>query len=205
MTRVFPDFELTNEPGLAFVETMALNATETQAIVLAGRGVHIVSQSGELLYTSEGDPAYPTNSGVPTVTIDDFNGDGYDDVAAVFAGEGSGQTPAFLLIGDSSPNVGVDDSKIVARPMLLPSRPNPATGPARIAFDLPNASRVRLQIYDTAGRLMNRLADGPMVGGRHEIAWDGRDRLGRRVSGGVYFYELEVDGVKEARRMVRLR
>lgn len=203
MTRVFPDLELPGESSLAFIETMHLNVSETRAFVFAGRGVHIVSQSGALLYTSATDPAYPLGSGAPTVTIDDFDGDGFEEVAATFTS--NPMAPSLVLIGDATPTVGVEESRVVARPMLLATRPNPSIGPARIAFELPHAAQVRLRIYDAAGRVVNQLADGPLAGGRHDVVWTGLDATGRRVPGGVYFSELEVDGVRESRRMVQLR
>ena len=42
-------------------------------------------------------------------------------------------------------------------------------------------------VYDIAGRLVQRLANGFYGGGIHDVQWDGRDQRGGRVGVGVYF------------------
>jgi len=63
---------------------------------------------------------------------------------------------------------------------------------------------VRLRIYDSAGRLVSQLADQQFDPGRHARLWNGRDTSGRRVPSGMYFYELEVDGAKQSRKLIQL-
>ncbi len=47
---------------------------------------------------------------------------------------------------------------------------------------LPGSERVRIDIYDLAGRLVRRLVDRPMEAGRHQIEWNGGDARGRTVA-----------------------
>jgi flagellar hook assembly protein FlgD len=87
----------------------------------------------------------------------------------------------------------------------LRAHPNPARGAATIAFDLPRAGDVELALYDLAGRRVRTLARGALPGGRHQVAWDGRDDRGRNVAPGVYLCRIEALGASEARRFIRLR
>ena len=51
---------------------------------------------------------------------------------------------------------------------LLRVLPNPARGVARVSFDLGASGPVRLEVFDLTGRLLHRLADGPLPAGRHD-------------------------------------
>ena len=63
-----------------------------------------------------------------------------------------------------------------------------------------------LRVYDVAGRLVRTLASGDRRAGVHEVLWSGENDRGDRVSGGMYFYALEVEGRRSAsRRMLLVR
>ncbi len=206
MTHVFPDLVL-NDRSVRFAGTMKLNSGNPEALVFIGRsGVYIVLLDGTLVYDSTQDSGFPpVLGGVMSVFVDDYDGDRNDELDVVYDPQTPGDIPWSALIGDMTPALGVGDGTLGARARLLPSRPNPVSGSARIAFETTKPAFVRLQVYDAAGRLVNRLAAGPMAAGLHERLWDGRDASGRRLPGGIYFYELVVDGVKETRKLVQLR
>ena len=74
-----------------------------------------------------------------------------------------------------------------------------------IQFRLPRASKVRLRLYDVAGREIRRLVDGLADAGVHSVVWDGRDSTGRPAGAGIYFFELRVNEQRLVRRAVLLR
>lgn len=80
--------------------------------------------------------------------------------------------------------------------------PNPFNPATTIAFSLAEAGRVRLDVYDVAGRLVQRLADGDFAAGRHEFVWAGHDQAGRKVASGIYLCSFESAEGREVRRMV---
>ncbi|TMQ69484.1 MAG: hypothetical protein E6K81_14860 [Candidatus Eisenbacteria bacterium] len=90
---------------------------------------------------------------------------------------------------------------------LLQNSPNPfrSATETSIGFVLPGPGSVRLAVYDAKGYLTGVIADGWMPAGAHQVIWDGRDRLGRPVSAGVYFYQLRAGEVRLTQRMVVLR
>jgi len=83
---------------------------------------------------------------------------------------------------------------------LQGARPHPFRPGGRIAFAVPVASAVTLQVFDLGGRLMETLVDGPMAAGRHEVAWEAR-----AVAAGVYFVELRSGVLREHQRLVVVR
>src|SRR6185295_2988266 len=85
------------------------------------------------------------------------------------------------------------------------NRPNPFNPATTITFRLPRPGRVRLEIYDMTGRLRGTLIDRVLSAGPHEARWLGQDDVGRPVPSGVYWYRLESNGMRLARRMVLLK
>lgn len=83
--------------------------------------------------------------------------------------------------------------------------PNPFNASTVIHFELRRAGRVRLSIYDLAGRLQCTIVDEEQSLGPHDVAWDGRDTFGRDLSSGTYLARLEADGVVKVGRMGLVR
>jgi hypothetical protein len=75
-----------------------------------------------------------------------------------------------------------------------PCRPNPTAGVSRIAFRLPAATHVRLDVVDLAGRRIGTLMEADLGPGRHESEWNGRDEHGAKAPAGVYFVRLIATG-----------
>jgi hypothetical protein len=90
---------------------------------------------------------------------------------------------------------GVDEAPLPAAIVeLRPPVPSPARAAVSVAFYLPEPSHVVLAVYDAAGRRVRVLVDGDRPSGIYSSSWDGYDENGRRVSAGVYFYQLRVGG-----------
>ncbi len=87
---------------------------------------------------------------------------------------------------------------------LFQNQPNPFSPNTQIRFELPQAGKAELQIFSPDGRLMRTLVAGERVVGSHTVQWDGLDETGRRVAGGVYFYNLRAPGIEESRQMILL-
>jgi uncharacterized protein len=88
---------------------------------------------------------------------------------------------------------------------LYPNYPNPFNPSTTIRFALPQASNVRLVVYDVTGRAIRTLLDQHYPPGEHSAVWDGRDAADRMVSSGVYLYRVETGGVTETRRMTLIK
>ncbi len=81
--------------------------------------------------------------------------------------------------------------------------PNPFNPSCEMAFSLPVAGHVDLGVYDTRGRRIRNLVQGPMAAGTTRIRWDGTDQQGRPQSGGLYFFVLRATGPDGPIQLVR--
>jgi hypothetical protein len=77
--------------------------------------------------------------------------------------------------------------------------PNPSSRSVAVTYSLPRPARIRLGVFDLAGRRRVALIDQERPAGRHTITWD--SRAGRRVAGpGIYFVRYETPvGIWERR------
>lgn len=88
---------------------------------------------------------------------------------------------------------------------LYPNQPNPFNPKTVIRYDLPDAYRVTLRIYDVRGSLVSSLVDAELPRGSHQADWSGRDGQGRPMPSGTYFYCLKAGNYVETRRMVLIQ
>jgi len=100
---------------------------------------------------------------------------------------------------------GVGDLPGVAQ-VSVSAHPNPFNPSTTIAFDLPRAMEVSLDIYDLQGRLVRRLLnESPYVAGGHKQVWDGRDAGGQTTASGMYFYRFEAGDQKRVGKLTLLK
>jgi len=83
--------------------------------------------------------------------------------------------------------------------------PNPFNPTTMIAYDLPDAVDVQLDIYDLMGRNINTLVNQSQSAGRHFVTWNANDILGNQVSAGVYLYRLQAGKDISTQKMVLMK
>ena len=88
---------------------------------------------------------------------------------------------------------------------LLPNVPNPFNPETSVRFELARAGRVRINVYDVAGRRVARLLDEDRQAGADHVVWRGRDDRGRTVTSGAYYIRLEADGRTDTRKVLLLK
>jgi Tol biopolymer transport system component len=93
------------------------------------------------------------------------------------------------------------------RARLLPNYPNPFNPETWIPFELAEAGRVGLRIYDLSGSLVRSIDLGTREPGYYVIPtdaarWDGRNDAGEAVGSGVYVSELRVGASRDVRRLL---
>jgi hypothetical protein len=71
--------------------------------------------------------------------------------------------------------------------------PHPAAT-ATLAYSLPSPARVRLMVFDAAGREVRTLVDQDAAAGDFVARWDGRNSAGDAAGRGVYFARLTAGG-----------
>lgn len=73
---------------------------------------------------------------------------------------------------------------------LSQNYPNPFNPSTTIEYALPIDASVRLSVYNLLGEEVNRLFDGMQKAGSYKISWNADDKFGKKLSTGVYFYEM---------------
>jgi hypothetical protein len=83
---------------------------------------------------------------------------------------------------------------------LEQNRPNPFNPVTEIAFNLPEGSMVRLEIFNIIGQRVAVLADGYYDAGRYSVTWNAS-----RQTSGIYFYRISTDSFIESKKMILLK
>ncbi|KAA0229864.1 T9SS C-terminal target domain-containing protein [candidate division KSB1 bacterium] len=83
---------------------------------------------------------------------------------------------------------------------LSQNYPNPFNPSTTIGFDLPQAGRVKLAVYNLRGELVSLLANGNFATGSHRVKFDASG-----LASGVYFYRLEGEGFVATRKLALVR
>jgi len=82
---------------------------------------------------------------------------------------------------------------IVSTFQLLSNYPNPFHSSTRFRYVLQQPARTRLIVYDLLGRQVVELTNPKGAAAEGSLVWNRRDRDGRLLPAGVYFYRLLVE------------
>lgn len=83
--------------------------------------------------------------------------------------------------------------------------PNPFNAGTVISFALPEASRVKVTVFNVLGQTVNVLADEEMSAGMQRVPWDGRDNNGNWSPSGVYFYRISAKNFTDTKKMTLIK
>jgi hypothetical protein len=104
-----------------------------------------------------------------------------------------------LITGSFNPP-GIQEN-VRMRPLsvfaLSQNEPNPFSRETVIAYTLPSASHVTLDVYNLSGRLVETLVDGAKGPGQYETKWSTEGK-----TTGVYFCRLRAGDFESIRKMV---
>jgi len=98
---------------------------------------------------------------------------------------------------------GVDEirpASVVSDYRIHSVYPNPFNATTTVVFDVAQAGRVTLQVYNIAGQKVQTLADGYYDAGRHTRVFRSND-----LASGIYFVHLGVNGIRDMRKVVLVR
>lgn len=89
---------------------------------------------------------------------------------------------------------------IVRNVNLNQNYPNPFNPTTNIRYDLPEATQVRLDVYNIMGQHVTTLVNHYQTLGSHTVTFDATN-----LSGGVYLYRLRTQNFVETRKMVLVK
>jgi serine protease AprX len=115
----------------------------------------------------------------------------------------------FQFLTGSTTGVGITPPPSPPAVVLYQNYPNPVRSGTVIEFTMTGpvgAEPVTLRLYDARGRLVRTLFDGyEGIPVRRSFQWDGLMENGVRAGSGIYYYELDVAGTRQSKRLVLLR
>lgn len=73
--------------------------------------------------------------------------------------------------------------------------PNPFNSLTKISYRISSPSYVKMKIFNCLGKEINTLVNTFFLPGKYSIIWDGQNSSNQHVASGIYFCQLEVNGV----------
>jgi hypothetical protein len=108
----------------------------------------------------------------------------------------TGLPPAGLAVLKDAGGTAVLEEAMQVLPQqasLSPAYPNPFNAATTIPFMLESAqAHMSLAVYDSLGRQVRVLEQGPLQAGRYVYSWDGRNEAGKAVGNGAYLIQLRL-------------
>jgi hypothetical protein len=98
-----------------------------------------------------------------------------------------------------------ENSAIPSAFVLSQNYPNPFNPETAISFQLPEAGKVKLAIYNLLGEEVLTLVDAEMSSGTYTTRWNATNSHGRVVPSGIYLYRLEANEVSQVKKMTLLK
>ncbi len=120
---------------------------------------------------------------IPGVSLFPGGGDGSDDGAWYYDSIEIPYSPS-----------GVNDQQVVTNYSLSQNYPNPFNPTTQISFALKVDSKVQLNVYNLLGQVVASKVYGNLNAGTHNYTFDGSN-----LTSGVYFYDINVEGVDGSR------
>jgi hypothetical protein len=158
------------------------------AVACAGGAVSVLLGSGDGTLTPFFDVA--THGESVDVVAGDFTGDGIPDLVVANFDERE-----LLILPNRSTTVAVEGT--AGAPVGLAAFPDPVAYATKLRFTTAQTGRVRLGVFDLAGRRIATLFDGALPAGEHELPW----APPASVRPGVYLCRLDAPGATRAIRL----
>lgn len=117
---------------------------------------------------------------------------------------GTGDWDVLLVKTQSDVGIEEKDTRNVTYNPKFRIYPNPFSKLSTISYQLPMKGNVTLRVYDLSGRLVRLLLSGEQGSGYYEVAWDGSNGNGIKVSRGIYFVRLEVGEYTETKKIIKI-
>jgi len=175
-------------------------------VVLANYFAHDVSvflNAGDGSFTSQ---RYGAAGKIIDVLLDDFTGDGVQDVCVATTGDhlafGSFGSQVLAGTGLETTDVGNTGPNVT---LMTLANPSPFHTMTTLSYVLTEAGPVELSVFDTQGRLVRTLVEGEQSAGSQNAVWDATDVSGEIVPTGVYFVQLQTTAGERLSKIVKIR
>lgn len=91
-------------------------------------------------------------------------------------------------------------SKIPEEFILEQNYPNPFNPSTTISFSIPQASSVKIQVYNMLGKKVGTMLNRNLTAGRHQVSFDAS-----ALSSGIYLYQIKAGNYQQTRKMTLIK
>jgi|GEM_PF-1713791 len=111
--------------------------------------------------------------------------------------------PVSVVLGDIGGNP--ETPEIPVRTELLRAFPNPFNPQTSIRYNLKEAAKVSISIYNAKGQLVNHYEKNHNVAGSYSLVWDGTDLKGNLLGSGTYFYRMQSGEYSATKKVLMMK
>ncbi len=108
--------------------------------------------------------------------------------------------PLTVTVGTSPENPELPYIPLVTK--LMDAYPNPFNPSTNLRFEIKDAGKVSIDIYNTRGQKIRTLENDYAKAGYYQMVWDGKDANGISVGSGVYFYRMNTGKFSDIKKML---
>ena len=147
-------------------------------------------------------PPYTSYAGIPRITIDPSN-----KLHLIWVDGRLSAEDIFYKRGENEPGIHEASQSQPGEPLNIAITPNPFTRKILIRWQITNDSKeVDLKIFDVSGRLVVDLSQQVSgIGQQSAVSWDGKDLLGHKLPGGVYFLKFQAGDYHTTEKLLLIR
>ena len=121
-----------------------------------------------------------------------------------FDGVGSSNGPWSLMI-DGGWALDVDNNTLPEVFALHNNYPNPFNPTTNIGYDIPELSKVTIDIYNIAGNKVKTLVSREHQPGRYKVQWNATNEFGSPVATGMYIYKIRANGFVSVKKLLLMK
>ncbi|MFC1569263.1 choice-of-anchor D domain-containing protein, partial [bacterium] len=115
------------------------------------------------------------------------------------------QVPVTYEASDQSDAIDIKVFEAPSEYYLGQNYPNPFNPSTRIKYQMKNKGRVTVAVYNMKGQKVCELVNHEQTPGYYEIDWQGIDKIGNRVSTGIYFIRMQCHEFTQTRKILMMK
>lgn len=175
------------------------NIYASGTVTLNSHGIQIytvkLSPSGNLLWS---DKFSRYNSNIDSNYVNDLQLDRYNNIYVCGKSRNSTTNKFdFVTIKYSDPTVIKNQNVNVEDFRILQNYPNPFNPDTYLKFILSKNTNVKINIFNTSGKMLLQLANSEFTQGEHTLIWNAAS-----FPSGVYFISYETDNIKQIKKAI---
>ncbi len=139
---------------------------------------------------------------------DNYNVGGYNDPVAIkvdnngsiYVSAQTGSKTTTIKYSQQLVGMGNNNNNIAEGFGLKQNYPNPFNPSTTISFSIAKQNRVKISVFDIAGKLITELVNETMNAGNYEVLFNASN-----LSSGTYFYRIEAGDFTEVKKMMLVK